>query len=148
MLLSALAFGACATTPPTTAPTALLGGDIDDVRARFGPPIRCSYGSGAWTLAYRDAYGTIIEDAVNVVDDVVIGFTPGLQRNRDRGVNRWTGARIEELVDHFGPGKVESISGVSATVSFGKRVYHVADGRVLGTSRQVTESAVTANNSR
>jgi hypothetical protein len=138
LLLGALTFTGCATNSTATTPIeppSLLGDDIDAVRERLGPPIHCTYGGGAWTLAYKNAFGDIVSDAVHVVDDVVIGITPGLLPNNGGGEQRWNGARVEELVQRFGPGKVIAHGQGAVEIGFGRRSYLVADGRVIGTTK-------------
>ena len=141
ILLSLTAFTGCATSPSDAS---LIGTDLDAVRARLGPPIDCTYGGGTWTMAYRDDKGWTLEAAVTAIDDVVVSMAANLQPNGVNETNRWSGARIEEVIGALGEGHVESVSSVGASVRFGDLRLFVVDGRVLCPADDVTVSTLVA----
>jgi hypothetical protein len=82
-----------------------------------------------WQLAYRDASGAEVADAVVLVDEVVVRVAPGLVPNT---ADDLTGARVESALARFGPAD-EVVMGVGgATVRFGERTFLVTDGRIVG----------------
>ncbi|MGE3174997.1 MAG: hypothetical protein AB7O97_20380 [Planctomycetota bacterium] len=122
------ALGACATP---TAARPLLGADLDEVRARLGAPIACSHGGGTWLLTYRGADGAPIDEAVVVIDGVVVAVDPRARPNTATDPeSRWLAASVDEVVRELGSGAVRS-RGMGGTVAqFGDLELRFADGRV------------------
>jgi hypothetical protein len=128
-MLTLAALGACVTQQGDQS---LIGRDLDTVRNRLGAPVACQCDRGMWILAYPDAKGVVIEDAVKIVDEVVVAAAPNLRRHRPDSRGRWTGARLEEVAAALGEGIVAAGDPDDAIVRFGDLILRVVDGRVLG----------------
>lgn len=133
LMLALTSLGACAANP---AGSSLIGADLDEVRRHLGPPLACTAGGGTWTMSYRDESGAVVDDAITAVDEVVVAVRPDLQPNHHEGRDRWTGARIEELVAALGEGAVRARGAATVEVEFGAARFLVADGRVVGRVRE------------
>lgn len=109
-----------------------MGAGLDEVRARFGPPLRCTvWGDDAWIWSYRTREGGVVAAAVTAMDDVVVAWADDVEATPIDEGNRFLGARIEEVSAVLGPGEIESRDAHATRVRFGSQSFDFADGRVL-----------------
>ena len=108
----------------------LVGGGIDQVLDQLGPPLTSSITTSGLTMGYHGADGAVVEDAVCILDGVVVKTTEGLERNATPSGDLIVGS-IEALVEQLGPIRSIAYSANSATVEWEQWEGAVYDGYVL-----------------
>jgi hypothetical protein len=109
----------------------LLGSDLSAVRSRLGPPLSATVGGGVWRLAYHDAGGSVVEDAVVAIDGVVVRAAADVRPNQAGGAPAWTGATVRDLVTALGEVRVDSVGQGGTEITCGGMRFVVADGRIV-----------------
>jgi len=110
----------------------LIGADFDDVRARFGVPLACAGAGGVLQFAYAGDRG-VVDDAVVVVDGVVVCIHPDIRRTPEvHGAKAYVGAHVEAAVQRFGPVRRVTVGTASSEIEFDGVVVTVYDDRIVG----------------
>lgn len=110
----------------------LLGADVGAVCSHCGPPLALSIVGDELRLAYAGGDGQRIEDAVVVVDGVVVRIAPTLRALRTpTAPETWVGRRLEEVMAGFGTPLRLAKTSVGVELTFPSCVVTVHDGYVV-----------------
>ncbi len=123
----------------TATADSLTGADVAAVVARLGSPLACTLAGDELRLAYRGADDSVVDDAIVLVDGVVV---------RERVVRRspptlhgyWLGQPIERVQGCFGPLVALRAHPVLQELQFANWRVAVHEGRVV----MATPGVVTA----
>lgn len=108
----------------------LIGGGIDLVIDRLGPPLTSSLGASGLRMGYRQEDGTVVDDAVCILDGVVVKTAEGIERNATPSGDLIVG-HIEALVEELGPVHSIAWTANSAMVEWEQWEGAVYDGYVV-----------------
>lgn len=109
----------------------LLGGDLREVRARYGAPLGCAFDGGALWLTYLGEAGAAEPAAVELVDGVVVAaradLVPSPATVRD---DQLVGEPVDRAVSALGtPARLSSGDGL-AVLEYSDRLVTVYEGVV------------------
>jgi hypothetical protein len=111
----------------------LLGADVGTVCSRCGPPLALAIVGDELRLAYAGGDGKRIDDAVVVVDGVVVRIAPALRAlHAKSSPDTMVGRRLEEVMAGHGTPLRLAKTTIGFELTFPTCVVTVHDGYVVG----------------
>lgn len=111
----------------------LLGADVGAVCSQCGPPLGLAIVGDELRLAYAGSDGHRIDDAVVVVDGVVVRVAPTVRAlTAPNTPETMVGRRLEEVMAGFGTPLRLAKTSVGVELTFPNCVVTVHDGYVVG----------------